>query len=171
MLMLVGTALYACSDDDDPPPNNPGADSGTDTSTGTDGGTDTSTGNDAGGDTNQPPQKCDYLEDAGAPNKPDLQPQACKDCASQRCCTKLATCFGAPAADAGQDGGDGTKTSCMLYGECEERCSAAGGTPADIEKCEIDCRVQYGQAAQTAWGEANDCLYGAEPTGCKNVCP
>src|SRR5687768_8371896 len=92
MVMLVGTAVYACSDDPETK-NNP--DSGPDGNTGVDGsGNDSSTGNDAGQDTNQPPTKCAYFEDPNAKNKPDLQPAACKDCAAQRCCTQITTCYG-----------------------------------------------------------------------------
>lgn len=166
MLTLVGVGLYACSSDDPvstttTPDSGTGAETGTGTETGP--GTDSSTGTDTGTDTSVPPTKCAYFEADGG-RLPVFPTMACKDCASQKCCTQITKCYSGSAADAGGvDGSDGVKTTCELAGECLEAC--AGNIV-----CEAQCQTDLGLSAIQDFEAAVACFDIAMPTGCKEVC-
>ena len=160
VLTSASFALYACSSDDE---TTSGNDGGTDSSTGTDSGTDSSTTTD--GTTDGGTAFCAILEDAAAPVQ-QFSPKACKDCVAEKCCNQYTKCYGTGPADAGLDGSNGSKTTCMLAGECAENCYATDGGGDPINVCEAKCVAQYGQTALDDYGAAWTCY-----EQCTNFCP
>jgi hypothetical protein len=162
----ISIGLYACSGDEATTGEQPsGGTVGGDTS-GTSPGAPTPTAPTAGNNTSsggpadppKPPAACGIIE-AGGARLPDLNPAACKQCVSTNCCTPMAACYGGAAAG-GVDGSTGTKTQCMIFGECSDACNG------DIV-CEAKCEVDYGNAAGVAWSTVWECV----SKNCADFCP
>jgi hypothetical protein len=92
-----------------------------------------------------------------------LQPAACAKCVAEKCCGQLTKCFGGKPADAGVDASIGKKTSCQLFGECEEKCNGN-------VTCEDQCSSTHGEPAAMDWAATETCIYGTAPSGCVDLC-
>jgi hypothetical protein len=169
-LSIVGSGLYACGSTDGAGVANqadPGAHPAT--PNGSETGADPTAIQEAGVDaptdtnTNKPPPTTCAILNSDAGNLPVLDTDACKACAAEKCCGALTKCYGSSAADAGLDGSDGKKTTCVLFGECEVGCN---GNVA----CEDQCSVTYGEPAANDWVGADTCITGPAPQGCMAFC-
>lgn len=158
---MIATGLYSCSGSDASSVPGEDPENRSATPAGGEAAAPSVDGNaDSGG---PPPQACAFFDTA--PGRAlDLGPAACARCAAERCCAPITKCYGAAPVDAGSaDGAAGSKTACQLFGECEDRCNL------DVA-CDEKCALQYGAPIADDWGASEDCIGGAPPAGCAELC-
>jgi hypothetical protein len=103
------------------------------------------------------PKTCAVLEGDGGSGVV-IEPAACRACAAAKCCAELTACYAGPPAGPTT----GTKTSCVLFGECENACAGDG-------TCEDKCSATHGESAATQWAAIDACLTGPA-SGCMPLC-